>query len=153
MKHPILIALPCFVLDQITKWWVVRNIEFEGPHRSVIAGFFDLVYWGNTGAAFGTFKDFSTFFIALSALPFVGLLVAWNRGHMREPLNRWGVGLLMGGIMGNVTDRLIHPHVVDFLLFDLHVPYARPFPAFNVADSCIFIAVCLFIFGSFQQAK
>ena len=43
--------------------------------------------------------------------------------------------------MGNLTDRLLHGHVIDFLLFDLHVPLAHPWPAFNVADSCICIAV------------
>ena len=153
MKHPILIAIPCFLLDQATKWWVIHNIAYDLEQRTIIRGFFDLVYWGNTGAAFGSFKNHPEFFVILSILTFIGLLIAWARGKFHEPLNRWGVGLLMGGILGNVTDRLWHGQVVDFLLFDLHVPQAHPFPAFNVADSCIFIAVCLFLVASFLEGR
>jgi signal peptidase II len=152
MKHPILIALPCYAVDQATKLWVVANIPYESG-REVIPRFFDLVYFGNTGAAFGSFKDNNLFFITLSALTFVGLLVAWSRGAFRDALHRWGVGLLMGGILGNVTDRFLHKHVVDFLLFDLHVPFANPWPAFNVADSCIFIAVGCFLLAAFLEGR
>lgn len=152
MKHPLLLALPLYALDQATKWWVVQNLEFNSI-QPVIPGFFDLVYFGNTGAAFGSFKDSNLFFIALSIATFIGLLVAWARGAFREPLNRWGVGLLMGGILGNVTDRFLHSHVVDFLLFDLHIPFANPWPAFNVADSCICIAVGLFLIAAYREGR
>lgn len=152
MKHPLLIALPCYALDQATKWWVVKNIPYD-TGRDIIPGFFDLVHVGNTGAAFGSFKDNNLFFILLSAVTFVGLLIAWHRAAFVGAANRWGVGLLMGGILGNVTDRFVHKHVVDFLSFDLHVRFANPWPSFNVADSCIFIAVALFIYGSFAQPK
>jgi len=63
------------------------------------------------------------------------------------------LALLLAGILGNLTDRLLHGHVIDFLLFDLHVRYADPWPAFNVADSCISIAVVLFIIHSFHKQK
>jgi signal peptidase II len=53
--------------------------------------------------------------------------------------------------VGNLTDRLLYGHVIDFLLVDLHVPYAHPWPAFNVADSCISFAVVLFIIHSFWK--
>ncbi len=152
MKHPLLIAFPLFALDQATKRWVVRHLEFNSI-RPVVPGFFDLVYFGNTGAAFGSFRDSNLFFVLLSVATFVGLLIAWSRGAFRERLNRWGVALLMGGILGNVTDRLIHHHVVDFLLFDLHVRFANPWPAFNVADSCICIAVALFLIASFREGR
>ena len=152
MKHPLLLALPCYALDQATKWWIVRHFEFGSDHP-VIPGFFDLVYWGNTGAAFSSFPGKNLLFIALSAVTLIGLLIGWHRGAFREAAIGWGVGLLLGGILGNVTDRLVHRHVVDFLLFDLHVRFADPWPAFNVADSCIFIAVALFIYGSFVQPK
>ena len=56
-------------------------------------------------------------------------------------------------LLGNLTDRLLHGHVIDFLLFNLHVPRADPWPAFNVADSCICIAVICFIIHSFQEKK
>jgi signal peptidase II len=63
------------------------------------------------------------------------------------------LALLLGGIMGNMTDRFVHGHVIDFALFDLHVPFAHPWPAFNVADSCIFIAVGCFIVHSLRKRK
>ena len=151
-KHPLLIALPCFVADQITKWWVVLNLEYGSEHP-VIPGFFDLVHYGNTGAAFGSFKNSNWFFFALSVVTFIGLLLAWRRGAFRDRLNWWGVGLLMGGILGNVTDRVIHKHVVDFLQFNLHLPYFDPWPSFNVADSCIFVAVCCFLLASYYESR
>ena len=63
------------------------------------------------------------------------------------------LALLLAGILGNLTDRLLYGHVIDFLLFNLHVRYADPWPAFNVADSCISIAVVLFIIHSFRGQK
>jgi signal peptidase II len=85
----------------------------------------------------------------------VGLLIYWHRGGFREPLYRWGVGLLMGGILGNVTDRLnpARHHVVDFLWVDLHVRFADPWPAFNIADSCICVAVGLFLIAAFREGR
>lgn len=152
MKHPLLIALPVYALDQLTKWWVVTHLEFESEHP-VVPGFFDLVHYGNTGAAFGSFKNSNLFFISLSLATFVGLLIAWHRGAFRQSLHYWAVSLLMGGILGNVTDRFVHHHVVDFLLFNLHVPMADPWPAFNVADSAICIAVGCFLLASFRESR
>lgn len=153
MKFLSSIALPLYALDQATKWWIVRTMELDGPLREVVPNFFYLCHWANTGAAFGSFKDSNSFFIVLSAITFAGLLFFWKRGAFSDALSRWGVALLLGGILGNVTDRLIHGHVVDFLLFDLHVRFASPWPAFNVADSCICIATALFIIASFREGR
>jgi signal peptidase II len=71
----------------------------------------------------------------------------------RDLWRDFSLALLLAGILGNLTDRFLYGHVIDFLLFDLHVPYAHPFPAFNVADSCISIAVLLFIIHSFGKQK
>jgi len=74
--------------------------------------------------------------------------------HRRSDLWRdVSLALLLAGILGNLTDRLLWGHVVDFLLFNLHIRYADPWPAFNVADSCISIAVVLFIIHSFKGQK
>lgn len=151
MKHPLLLALPCYALDQATKWWIDRHLEFGSDHP-VIGGFFDLVYLGNTGAAFSSFTGRGVYFVILSVITLIGLLIAWARGSFRDRLHWCGVGLLMGGILGNVTDRLVHGYVVDFLLFDLHVPFANPWPAFNVADSCICIAVGLFLLAAWRES-
>ncbi|MEA3209917.1 MAG: signal peptidase [Chthoniobacter sp.] len=149
MKLLLALALPLYALDQATKWWVVTHLDF-GSQQPVVPGFFDLVYFGNTGAAFSMFRNNNLFFVVLSLVTLVALLIATARDAFRDLPSRCGVGLLVAGILGNVTDRLIHHHVVDFLLFDLHVPFANPWPAFNVADSCICVAVGLFIVATLR---
>jgi signal peptidase II len=152
MKFLASVTLPFDVLDQATKWWMVRHFELH-EQRTVIANFFDLVYFSNTGAAFSAFTGNNLFFIGLSAVALVVLLYFFLRGAFKDRPSRWAVALLCAGIMGNLTDRLMHGHVVDFLLFDLHVRFADPWPAFNVADSCICIATGLFIIAAIFEKK
>jgi signal peptidase II len=149
MKLLLALALPAYALDQATKWWIMSTMELGGDVRPVIPDFFYLCHWSNTGAAFGSFHNSNGFFTALSLVALVALVVFYRRNAFPDTLSRWGVGLLLGGSLGNVTDRLLHGHVVDFLLFDLHVRFANPWPAFNVADACICVAAGLFILGSF----
>lgn len=152
MKFLASIALPLYALDQVTKWWIVRHFELH-EQRTVIADFFDLVYYSNTGAAFSAFTGKNTFFIVLSTVALIALVFFYLRGAFKDRPSRWAVGLLAAGILGNLTDRLLHGHVVDFLLFNLHVRYADPWPAFNVADSCICVATGLFILAAFLDRK
>ena len=146
----LLFTLPAYLLDQATKWAVLWHFEY-GAEMPVIPGFFSLVHWRNTGAAFSFMSDSNGFFSGLSAVAVVVLAVLAWRGKFRDRVGGAAWALLLAGILGNLTDRLLHGSVVDFLLFDLHVPYANPWPAFNVADSCIFIAAALFIWQSFQE--
>lgn len=154
MKFLAAIALPAYALDQATKW-AVLSASGHDTHwqHSVIPGFFDLVYWRNTGAAFSIGDGNNGFFIGLSLVTLVGLLIAWVKNAFVDLPSRWAVALLIGGILGNVTDRIIHKHVVDFLLVDLHVRFANPWPAFNVADACICVAAGLFIIAGFRDAR
>ena len=149
MRFILFLSLPLYALDQLTKQWVVRSIS---PYdaRLVISDFFNLVNVTNTGAAFGSFKGNNTFFVIISVIVVTVLLMRTRRS------DRWrevSLALLLAGILGNLTDRLLYGHVVDFLLFNLHIRYADPWPAFNVADSCISIAVVLFIIHSFANQK
>jgi len=150
MKFILLLTLPLYVLDQLTKWLVLRHIPFD-EMRIVVPEFFALVHVTNTGAAFGSFKGFNYFFIALSCAALVFVCTLLLRRHVRDRLRDVSLALLLAGICGNLTDRLLHGAVIDFLLFDLHIPFARPWPAFNVADACICIAVGFFIVHSFKQ--
>lgn len=152
MKFLASIALPLYALDQATKWWIVGNFELH-EQRAVIPNFFYLVYYSNTGAAFSAFTGQNTFFIALSVVALIALLVFFKKGAFKDKPSRWAAGLLCAGILGNLTDRIIHGHVVDFLLFNLHVRFADPWPAFNVADSCICIATALFIISAMFDRK
>ena len=152
MKFILFLSLPLYALDQLTKQLVLRFINpFDA--RIVIPDFFTLVNVINTGAAFGTFKGNNTFFVGISILALVVVTVLLVRSHRGDLWRDISLALLLAGILGNLTDRLLYGHVIDFLLFNLHVRYADPWPAFNVADSCISIAVVLFIIHSFRGQR
>ena len=152
MKFIFFLSLPLYALDQLTKYYVLRFIKPDEP-RVVIAGWFDLVNITNTGAAFGSFKNNNTFFIVISGLALLFVVALLVRRRSWDVWRDVSLALLAAGVLGNLTDRLLYGHVIDFLLFDLHFPYAHPWPAFNVADSCICIAVFCFIIHSFRQEK
>ena len=129
MRYLLLLSLPLYLLDQITKGLVLRFVGAEDIHV-VVPDFFAVVNVTNDGAAFGSFKNNNAFFIVLSCVAFVfvfAMLVRRTRSHDR--LRDISLALLLAGIMGNLTDRLLHGHVIDFALFDLHVPLAHPWPA------------------------
>jgi signal peptidase II len=149
MKFLLSIVLPLYALDQATKWAVISADERGLLPHTVIEDWFQLVHWQNTGAAFSFGDGNNWLFIILSVAALAGLSIAWKRNVFPDRISRWGVALLLSGIFGNLTDRIVHGHVVDFLLFDLHVPFANPWPAFNVADSAICTAVGLFFIASF----
>jgi signal peptidase II len=152
MRFILFLSLPLYALDQWTKLMVLRSISPDEP-RAVVPDFFNLVNVTNDGAAFGSFRGNNTFFIVISAIAFLVVLALLVQ---RRPPDVWrdaSLALLLAGILGNLTDRLLYGHVIDFLLFDLHMPYAHPWPAFNVADSCISIAVVSFVLHSFWQGK
>ena len=152
MKFILFLSLPLYALDQLTKQWVLRSIS---PYdaRIVVPDFFNLVNVTNTGAAFGSFRGNNTFFVVISVVALVVVTVLLVRPRRSDPWRDVSLALLLAGILGNLTDRLLYGHVIDFLLFNLHIRYADPWPAFNVADSCISIAVVLFIIHSFGKQK
>jgi signal peptidase II len=152
VKFILFLSLPLYALDQLTKQMVLRFISPDEP-RVVISDVFSLVNVTNTGAAFGSFRGNNTFFIAISSVALLVVLGLLLRARTPDCWRDLSLALLLAGIVGNLTDRLLYGHVIDFLLFDLHVPYAHPWPAFNVADSCISVAVVLFIIHSFRKQK
>ena len=153
MKYILLLSLPLYALDQITKWLVLRFVHTDDIHV-IITDFFAIVNVTNDGAAFGSFKNNNAFFIVLACVAFVFVFaLLLRRNRTRDRLRDVSLALLLAGIMGNLTDRFLHGHVIDFALFDLHVPFAHPWPAFNVADSCIFIAVACFVVHSLKRRK
>jgi signal peptidase II len=165
MKYIFFLSIPLYALDRVTKYFVVHSIDPDRP-IVVMPNFFHLVNITNTGAAFGSFRNNNTFFIVIScvaALLALTLLVVHHRPSQSGlsksvwwTSNAWrdvSLALLLSGVLGNLTDRMLYGHVIDFLLFDLHIPFAHPWPAFNVADSCICVAVIFFIIHSFRTDK
>jgi signal peptidase II len=135
-------------LDQFSKYWVLGNVA-EGVHVPV-TDFFDLVLVFNPGAAFSFLADQPGwqrwFFVALAAVvvSWLGALL-WR--HRRELLLPLSMSFVIGGAIGNVTDRLLHGAVVDFLYFHLGGHY---WPAFNLADSAITLGVALLLWSQFR---
>jgi signal peptidase II len=153
MRFIFFISLPLYFLDQITKAYVLWSITYGGE-RVVIPGFFKLVHVTNTGAAFGSFKGNNMFFVVLSTLAlFFVVVLLLRKNRVPDAWRDVSLALLLAGVLGNLTDRLLYGHVIDFLNFNFHIPRADPWPAFNVADSCICIAVVCFIIHSFRQNK
>jgi signal peptidase II len=150
MRLVLFLALPLYVLDQITKFLVLANIPTHVTIE-VIPGFFNLVQVHNTGAAFGMMKDNNWFFIGLASVALVAVAVMARRGCFLDAPSRIGAALLASGIVGNLTDRLLHGYVVDFL--DVILPWYGHWPAFNVADSCICVAAFLFLISGFFAPK
>lgn len=132
------IALTLLVLDQFTKWLIWRRLPL-GTEQLVLPGFFRLVHWGNTGAAWSLFHGSNRALAIVSGSALVVLYLARRHFGAETRGGQVAVGLILGGIAGNLIDRLVHRHVVDFLYF--HVMRRDGvevgFPAFNVADAAI----------------
>jgi signal peptidase II len=140
-----------FVLDQLTKHWINARLPLGSYGSSgipVISGFLNLVHVGNTGAAWSMFSGKSTGLALLAA----GTLVAiffWRRQlGLKHPAVQLSFGLLCGGIIGNLVDRLVHGHVIDFV--DLHFGNYI-YPTFNVADSGICVGVFWYVLWSLRN--
>ncbi len=128
--------------DWASKWWVLRHLEPSSEH-SVIPGMFQVILVKNPGIAFGFFQEGESLskMIVLSAISILGLLVLIFFGHKivgNHKLSKGCLVLIIGGVVGNLGDRLYHGWVTDFL--DI---YWRQYhwPTFNLADSYITIGV------------
>lgn len=153
-RRMLIIILAVVLLDQVTKQIVLRFLS-GGQEKVVIDGFFRFVYWGNTGAAWSLFRGRNA---ALALVAFVALVILFlNRRHF-DPhtlLGQVALGLVFGGIIGNLVDRLTVRHVIDFIYF--YLPQ-RPggeigFPAFNVADSAICTGVGLILIVTWRSER
>ncbi len=146
------LAVIVFVLDQVTKFWIHARLPLGtyGPPDAitVVDGFFYLVHVGNTGAAWSMFSGQSVWLAAL-ALITLGSIFWWRHSlGLRQRIVQIAFGLLCGGIVGNLVDRLLHGHVIDF--FDFHFG-SYIYPTFNVADSGICVGVVIYVLHSLRQ--
>lgn len=163
-KRLLITALIVFAVDQLTKIWIFKTMALDSyfyPYDTdvieVIKEFFYIVHIGNEGAAWGMFSGHGEI-LALFAL--IALFAIYKFRHSLElyriPM-QYAFGLLIGGVLGNLVDRLVHGHVIDFLDFHFAftIPWVLPtgrYPAFNVADCGIVIGVFTYITLSFFQS-
>ena len=139
-----LIALVVIGLDQLTKGIVLRLLG-NGQEKVVIDGFFKFVHWGNTGAAWSLFRGNNHLLAMVALAALVVLVLSRHHFDSRTVLGQIAFGLIFGGIVGNLVDRLWRHQVIDFLYFYLQQRDGNEwgFPAFNVADSAICTGVGL----------
>ncbi|MFO1332291.1 MAG: signal peptidase II [Rubrivivax sp.] len=145
------IALAVILLDQFTKVLVVRNFDL---HDSVaLTGWTGLVRVHNTGAAFSFLAGAAGwqrwFFVGLGAA--AAVFIVWMlRSHGGQRMFAWALALILGGALGNVVDRLLHGHVIDFIQLHYGGWY---FPSFNIADSAITIGAALLILDELLRVR
>lgn len=150
----IAVSLTVFVLDQLTKLWIVHLSGFElgmyPPYggQTLIPNCFSIVYSVNTGAAWGMFEGYGMWLVALGLAAVAGIILLRHQLELSRKPMQWAFGLLIGGIIGNLVDRAIHGHVIDFL--DFHLGSFYRWPTFNVADSGIVVGVGIYMFLSFR---
>jgi len=139
-----LIAALVIALDQLTKQIVLRFLGYA-QERIVIEGFFKFVHWGNTGAAWSLFRGNNGLLAGVALLALLVLFLSRHQFDSRTLLSQIAFGLIFGGIVGNLIDRLWVGHVIDFIYFYVQQRGGAEmgFPAFNVADSAICTGVGL----------
>lgn len=145
------IALIAIALDQLTKWWVM-SILMQPPQVISFTPFSNLVLAWNRGISFGLFNTdgaLGSWIFSGIAIAIVAILGVWL-WRVRRPDLAISIGMIMGGALGNVIDRLRLGAVVDFL--DLHISGFH-WPAFNLADSFITIGALYLIIESFFAGK
>ena len=145
------IATLVILLDQLTKALIVRSMQL-GDSRT-ITSFFNIVYWQNKGAAFSFLHAANGWqrwlFVGLGAIAAVFIVWMLSR-HGGQRLFSWALALILGGALGNVIDRLLHGHVIDFV----QVHYVgMAFPSFNVADSAITVGAGLLILDELLRVR
>jgi signal peptidase II len=145
-------AILIIVVDQLTKAWVLNGLglRFEGQSVSMLAPVFNITLVHNEGVSFGLFGDGSArWMLSIFSLAVAGVLGWWALKADRRLLVT-SIGLIMGGAVGNVIDRIRFGFVVDFLDFS----GTGVFPwVFNVADSAITIGVILLILDSLLSER
>ena len=155
-RRILLVGLFILALDQFTKQLVNRYLPVPyDDEKVIIRGFFKFVHWSNTGAAWSLFSGKNT---VLAVVALVALfLLYYNRHHFdaHTAVGQIALGLIFGGIVGNLTDRLMSHYVTDFLYFYLQQRGGTEigFPAFNVADSAICIGVGIIFLQSLKNEK
>lgn len=149
LRHPSvvvtgLVSLATIMLDQLTKWFMLAVVDIASKQEMVVTSFFKLVMVWNYGISFGLLAHPGTYvpwFLKAVALGIVAV-VAYFAARSHSNWERAAYGLIIGGALGNVIDRVRFGAVADFFSFHIGV-YA--WPAFNVADAAIFCGVALLI--------
>lgn len=145
------IAFVVLALDLTSKFWIESTLQLG--EQIPVTGFFNLVLTYNPGAAFSFLSEQSGwqrwFLAGIAAIAAIVIIFLLNR-YQNEKLFCLSLSLILGGAIGNLYDRIMLGHVVDFLDFYVGTYH---WPAFNIADSAIFVGTALMIYDSFKSKK
>ncbi|MGH7572551.1 MAG: signal peptidase II [Gemmatimonadota bacterium] len=135
------VPLAVVILDQLAKWWVRAELTLNQP-VSIVGDNVRLLYIHNEGAAFGISigEHSSTLFLALASAASILVLYLLLATPVRDRLQRLALGLILGGAVGNIIDRVRFGEVVDFIQVGVSGHY---WPIFNVADSAVTVGAVL----------
>lgn len=152
MRLGLAIATVVLLLDQATKWWILTQVMVP-PRILEITSFFNLVLVWNRGISFGMLGGgaaWQAWLLAAFGTVVAGGLLFWMQTARLPRVPSVGVGLIVGGALGNVLDRLFHGAVVDFL--DFHAG-GYHWPAFNLADSAITVGVAALLLDAVLRGE
>ena len=127
------------ILDQVIKVLVTSNMKV-GSSITIIPRFFEIYYLQNKGAAFSSFQGMRYILILISFIIFIGLIKHIKSSKITKKVEIISLGIIMGGIVGNLIDRILYGYVIDYLSFTF---FGYSFAVFNLADSLIVIGVIL----------
>ncbi len=140
-KKVYVLAFILLIIDQVTKIIVKFNLIL-GKRIEIIRNFFYINYVENEGAAWSMFKGKTVLLVLISALFLIFLIKCLKNDERKNKINILSYSFIIGGILGNIIDRIIYKKVIDFLSFKI---LGYNFPIFNVADTLIVIGTILFI--------
>ena len=145
----IAIALLVFVIDQVTKWIMIGPLNLREVGQIYLLPIFNLTWTENYGISLGLFNAQTDFgrWVLVAVTSAIAIGVAFWIGRERARWDKAALGLILGGALGNILDRIRHGYVVDFA--DLHVGEFRPFLIFNVGDAAISIGVAILLLRAF----
>ena len=152
MKHlGWLTAVAVFVLDRLSKWWIVEVYDLPERGSVAVLPFFSLTMVWNQGISLGLFQADSDLgrWLLIGVTGAISLALAVWLARVETRLLAVAIGLVLGGAVGNILDRLIYPGVADF--FHFHA-FGASFYVFNVADSAISIGVVLLLWDSLRSS-
>lgn len=144
-----IIALVIIIIDQITKWAIIKKMEI-GEQISVIENFFYLTSHRNSGAAWGILQGQMIFFYIITVIVIIGVVYYMQKYGKDSKLLALSLSLILGGATGNFIDRLFRKEVVDFFDFML---FSYDYPIFNIADSALVVGVTLVLIVTFIDEK
>jgi len=150
-KRVLIIAAIVLLADQLTKQMVVHTVDTKSQ-IVIIEGFLKLVNWHNTGAAWSQFQGKSLHLAIISFIALGALIHYRHHFEIHTKTGKVAMGMLIGGIIGNLIDRVAYQHVVDFIRFYLHQRGGGEigYPAFNIADMGICVGVGLMFVQAWQ---